>query len=274
MAGRRPFRGSSSRLVVLAALAVLAGLLPGGASAAPEDGLLVVEGRGGTTIDVRIDSMPAVVDPRATVRGGQTYAGALIEPLEVDGPRIRLGAVVVRAFEDQTSDAVGSFGFGQLGPGSYRVTLLGDGPVRVAWALRESDAGIRIAPTRAIPVRFLGRAESLAEGRSDGRVDLPGALPAGRRALQVALLSGEAAGDLRVCATQEADCPGQPLPACPPSPLPCRSALTPESYVQPEDSASMVVRVHGSDPTARALRWSFDGYRLAPDRLRAAAIVF
>ena len=270
----RRLRGSSSRLVLLAALAVLAGLLPGTASAAAADGLLVVEGRGGTTIDVRIDSRPTVYPDPVVVEGGGAYAGALVEPLDVQGPKTRLGAVLVRAFRDQTSDSVARAGVGELAPGTYRVTLLGDGPVRVAWTLGEGDRGVSVTPTRRIPVRFFGRAEPLAEGRSVSSVDLPGALPAGRRALQVALLSGEAAGDLRMCATTTASCEGRPLPACPPAPLPCGDAVTPEPYIDTQGGPTALMRLHASAPEPRALHWSFDGYRLEPDRLRAAAIVF
>lgn len=270
----RPLRGSSSRSVLLLALVAVAGLLPGPASAAPEDGLLVVEGRGGTTVDVRIDSRPAVIHPVPQVLGGGDYAGALVEPLVVDsGWRTRLGAVVVRAFSDVTSDHVAAFGAGQLPPGTYRVTLLGDGPVRVAWSLREADPGVRVVPTRRIPVRFLGRAEPLAEGRSVGRVDLPRALPAGRRALQVLLLAGEATGDVRMCATTAGSCDGQP-PVCLPSPTPCAHPAVPEPYVNPEGRPNGGVALVESASEDRALRWSFDGYRLEADRLRAAAIIF
>lgn len=273
MTSRRLLRGSSSRLVLLAALAVLAGLLPGTASAA-EAGLLVVQGRGGTTVDVRIDSRPVVYPDPVVVEGGGDYAGALVEPLDVEGPKIQLGAVLVRAFRDRTSDSVARAGVGELPPGTYRVTLFGEGPVRVAWTLGEGDRGVSVRPTRRIPVRFFGRAEPLAEGRSAGSVDLPGVLPAGRRALQIALLSGEAVADLRMCATTTASCEGRPLPACPPAPLPCGDAVTPQPFTSTQGGPTALMRLHASAPEPRALRWSFDGYRLEPDRLRAAAIVF
>ena len=272
----RRLRGSSSRAVLIAGALLVAALLPGTAAAAPEPGLLVVEGSGGTTVDVRIDSHPVVVNGRPEVRGGSAYAGAVIEPVAVDaGPTIPLVALQVRAFRDSTSDPVAASGIGRLSAGTYRVTLLGDGPVRVAWQLREEDAGVRIVPTRRLPVSFFGRAELLpGPGESAARVDLPGTLPAQRRALQVVLLDGEAAGDLRMCATTAADCPGQPLPACPPSPAPCRGDLTPQPYVNADGEPTTGLRLHEPASAARALRWSFDGYRLAPDRLRAAAVVF
>ena len=265
-----------SRRVLIACALLVAALLPGTAAAAPEPGLLVVEGSGGTTVDVRIDSDPVVVSSAPEVLGGGAYGGALVEPVAVDTFTVMpLIALQVRAFRDSTSGAVAANGMGRLPDGTYRVTLLGDGPVRVAWQLREEDAGIRIVPTRRLPVSFFGRAELLpGPGESAARVDLPGTVPAQRRALQVVLLDGEAAGDLRMCATTAASCPGQPLPACLPAPVPCRDDRAPQPYVKPDGEPTTELRLHEPGTAARALRWSFDGYRVAPDRLRAAAVVF
>jgi hypothetical protein len=83
------------------------------------------------------------------------------------------------------------------------VTLLGQGPVRASYPLTNPDApGVRVVPRTPLPMRFLGRAETLPMGSFGGaRVELPGALPAGKRAIQVALRDRTSVEDFRMCAT-------------------------------------------------------------------------
>lgn len=275
----RPFRGTrpavSGRLLVgLAALAVGA-LLPGTAAAAPEPGVLVVEGRGGTTTTVTVREQVQVRDPQPTeLAGGGEYAAVLVEPVDRPAGSSRLGAVQVRAFRDGTRDSVALLGAdGVLEPGQYRVTLLGAGPVRVRWELDSPDSpGLRVEPRTRVPVRFLGRSELLTAGLSQARIDLPGEAPAGRRVIQVGLTDGLAADDYRMCATTEADCPATPVPVCPPSPVPCGDA----ALVQPRvgTQAAISALLHPAVPQVRALRWSADGYHDTEQLLRGAAIVF
>lgn len=263
-------RARSSLRALLAATAIGVGLLAPAPAGAAEDGLLVVEGRGGTTTTVTIDSRP-FVEPEVDLLGGGPYAGALVEPVETPGRRLL--AVQVRAFGDETRDERFATGLGELPPGRYRVTLLGQGPVRVAWSLREQDAGIRIVPTTRIPVTFLGRAEQQAVGYSETKVDLPGAAPAGRRVLQLLLRDGTRAQDSRMCVTTGTECPGNPAPFCPPPPVPCGDPRTPEPDLS-TGGASLTARLVGAAPVPRRLLWTAEGYRTDAGRLRAAALLF
>lgn len=260
----RPVRvhrpGASPRLLLAAALLLPAALLPGAASAAPERGSLVVEGQGGTTTEWTLTgAMALLADPtRVELSGGGPYAGVLLE--RVGGSQAeRTGAVQVRAFADATKDVVVPLAVdNQLEPGRYRVTLLGQGPVRARYALQDRDReGLHVVPRTRIPVTFLGRAEQVDVGQSGARVLLPGALPAGRRAVQVALLDGTGVDDLELCATTEGSCGvGGRL-----------------VRVGTGDEQGFG-RLHLAAPTARTLLWSVNGYRAETDRLRAAAIVF
>jgi hypothetical protein len=279
---RRPVRAArpvvSARGVVVAALLVLAGLLPGTASAAPEPGLLVVEGRGGTT--ATLDLKQTVVlggDFRPTLLGGGDYAGVLITPVEPAPSRDRspFGAVQVRAFRDSTRDTVSLVGGDPvLEQGRYEVVLLGQGPVRVTYELQDPQApGVRVQPRTPVPVRFLGRADALPVNAPDARIEMPGALPAGKRAIQVALRDRTSVEDFRMCASTGQPCSSRALPLCPPSPAPCGQGVPTPFLVRSGPAASVLL--HQPAPAARGLIWSVDGYyATADDRLRAAAIVF
>jgi hypothetical protein len=264
----------SVRAVVAGLVAVLAALLPGTASAAPERGTIVVEGRGGTTTEWE-QAGPLPIDVPLNGRelvGGGAYAGALFEPL--DGRQSPVGAVQVRAFADETRAAVARLGV-QLPPGRYRVTLFGNGPVRVVLPNNDREApGIRIVPRTPTPVTFVGRSETLAMGYSTARVDLPGALPAGRRALQVTLRAGNEVGRSQVCATRGTECEESLLPARAPSPAPSgpttQGAQPGASSGGPRAGAAFAP----AEPAARRLLWSFEGYRDTEGKLRAAAIIF
>lgn len=274
MTAQRPFRGSSSRLVVLAALAVLAGLLPGTASADPQRGLLVVEGQGNRSAVVELPEGAQLRPPRPVLTGGDRYAGVVIESLS-DASWPVLTALVVRAFRDDTSAAQGFYGLPSLEPGRYRVTLLGDAPVRAEWQLNDPEQpGIAVAPRTPVVARFLGRAEPLPADWGAARVDMPRALPAGKRALQVMTLVGTRVDEVMMCATAEDSCPRRTLPACPPSPAPCAVGDTavPNRYSTGEASMNLIYNRAATD--VRALRWAVEGYREEPDRLRAAAIIF
>ena len=264
------------RLAALGALLVVAGLLPGSASAAPERGVLVVEGQGGTTAVWELTGeLPVDLPPNGAVEftGGGEYAGALFEPMSRRMSPV--GAVQVRAFGDETKDTVARLGF-RLEPGKYRVTLFGVGRVRVVLPNNDREAaGIRIVPRTRIPVGFLGRSELLDAGYDEATVDLPGALPAGRRALQLTLRAGNEVGESQVCATRGSACERPLLPVCAPSPLPCAGPTT----QGPQPGASLGgpragVGLREADTVPRRLLWSFEGYRTAPGKLRAAAIVF
>lgn len=272
MTTARPFRASSSRLVVLAALAVLAGLLPGTASADPQRGLLVIEGQGNRSAVVELPEGAQLRTSKPVVTGGDRYAGVVIESLS-DASRPVLSALVVRAFRDDTSAAQGSSGLPSLEPGRYRVTLLGDAPVRAEWQLSDPEQpGIAVAPRTAVAARFLGRTEPIAEGMSSARVDLGNALPAGRRALQVMLLQGTRVDETRMCATVGSDCPDEGLPICLPAPASCSPAGLPTSTSTGDPTLDL--RFVEPSNERRSLRWAVEGYREEPDRLRAAAVVF
>lgn len=266
----------SRRLLLAFAAALLGGVLPGTASAGPERGFLVIEGHGGSSTEWVLAGEQTVIlrDPlRPELTGGGPYTGVLIESL--DGTMAnRTGAVQVRAFADRTSGTVAPLAVdNQLEPGRYRVTLLGQGPVRVRYALDSEDrAGLRVVPSRRIPVTFLGRAEQLTFGQSSSRIEFPGAVAPGKRVVQVALLDGTAVDDLRMCATRAGAC-DQVLPLCPPAPAPCGDPGSRTARVGTGDPAAYG-RLHAPAESPRTLFWSVNGYRDIDDRLRAAAIVF
>lgn len=266
----------SRRVLVAAVVAVLGVLLPGTASAQAARGTVVVEGLGGSTTEWVLEGeMPVHVNWSfpVSLTGGGPYAGALFEPVDVRSSP--LGAVQVRAFGDQTREAVAKLGV-QLSPGRYRVTVFGNGPVRVVLPNNDREApGIRISTRTRIPVAFFGRSEDLAAGYDSARIDLTGALPAGKRALQLNLENGTRVGRFQTCATADTECERPLLPFCLPSPAPCELATTrgPEPGVSsgsPRAGAGLV----RPEAVPRRLLWSFDGYRDSPGKLRAAAIVF
>ena len=257
MTARRPFRGSSSRLVVLAALAVLAGLLPGTASADPQRGLLVVEGQGNRSAVVEIPEGTNLRVPMPVLTGGDRYAGVVLERLGPAGPELVNASVIVRAFRDDTGAAQGSTGTGALEAGEYRITLLGDAPLRAEWQLSDPDRpGVVVSPRTPVAARLLGRAEPLAPELSSARIDMPRALPAGKRVLQSLLLTGTRADSVAVCATTAEDCPRRTLPACPPAPVPCPpvDAAVPTWLATGEPS--MVMAYASASTEVRALRWA------------------
>ena len=245
------------------ALLLAAALLPGTASAAPERGLLVVAGPGNTTTELVLEEHVYLCRPVPTFTGGGAYAGVLIEEKDPQqGSGRKVGAVQVRAFADGSRDAVSPFAAdGQLTPGTYRVTLFGQGPVRAQLSMCDTQApGIEVAPRRSIPVQFLGRAETLAAGKSAASVHLPHSLPAGRRAVLVTLLQEGRVDAQSTCATTTRACEG-PMP---------RVTLPSGSPVRPDSTAQLVAATR----SVRSLHWAVDGVRTAPDRLRAAAVVF
>ena len=275
MTVRRPFRARSSRLVVLAALAVLAGLLPGTASADPQRGLLVVEGQGNRSATFEVPASTGFSMPMPDLTGGDRYAGVVLERLYPTRSMLVSASLFVRAFRDETGTAQAFQGSGALEAGTYRVTLLGDGPVRAEWQLDNPDRpGIAVAPRTPVAARFLGRAEPLPPDLGSARVDMPRALPVGKRVLQALLLTGTRADSAVACATTEEDCPRQVLPACPPAPLSCSpvDAAVPTWVGTGEPAATLSYSAASTE--VRALRWSVEGHREEPDRLRAAAIIF
>jgi hypothetical protein len=275
----RPVRPAVSRRLLLGAVALaFGGLLPATAQAAPERGVLVVEGQGGTTTEwVLQGDAPVTVRPEdVAISGGGAFAGVLIEPVDVQQQSFPLGHVQVRAFGDATRDAVGALGVdGSLEPGRYHVTLLGQGPVSVRYPQADAEAaGVRVVPRTRTPMRFLGRSETLDAGNDAARIELPGALPAGRRAIQVRLTDGTEAGQVQMCATTGSVCERPVLPACPPSPLPCDSpTVSGPGVAGSTGSPQATVALHRAAPAARTLLWSFDGYRDVEGKLRAAAII-
>lgn len=274
--GLRARSSRSSRSVLLVACLAVAGLLPSTASAEVERGWIVVEGIGGSTTEWELDADLAIeMDGNRpyVLTGGGEYAGALLEPvLRRTSP---VGAVQVRAFADETREAVARIGF-RLESGRYRVTLFGNGPVRVALPHRDREAeGIRIVTRKRLPVSFLGRSEALDAGYGSSRIDLAGALPAGRRALLLNLETGTRVGRFQSCATAGDECEEPLLPFCPPSPGTCDGPVT--RGAQPSLSAGDPRAGAGlirPEPVDRRLLWSFEGYRDSPGKLRAAAIVF
>ncbi len=271
---RAPRPAVSRRLLLAVAVLLLGALVPGTASAAPERGVLVVEGRGGTTTTLVVTEPISLRSAEATLTGGGEYAGVLLEPLDRQPQSGRLGAVQIRAFRDSTRTVVTPLGAdGAIEPGRYTVVLLGQGPVRASYPLQSPDApGVRVVPRTPLPVRFLGRAEALPAGSfGKARVELPGALPAGRRAIQVALRDRTSVEDFRMCATSGSTCPGA-LPFAPPSPVPAPPAGAP---LPGQAGPTATAVLHSPATTARALVWSVESsYQEADDRLRTAAIVF
>lgn len=256
----RANRALASRAALGCALLLLAGLAPAPASAAAERGLLVIQGAGGTTGVLEVPRRLQLAHPRPELAGGRSHAGFLLEPLDPEPGRARaFGAVVIRAFEDDTASTVGFISFeGELAPGRYRVTLLGDAPVRAVYRLANgNDPGLTLTPRTRLRTQFFGRAERLPAVRGMARVDLPGTLPKGRRAVQVALFAQDHQSELRMCATTERDCPTL-------LPLPLTGSREPQA----------VARLVPAAEQTRALRWWTEGFRLDNDRLRAAAIVF
>lgn len=266
----------SRRLVLGLTVAVLGALLPGLASAEDERGTIVVEGQGGSTTEWVLEGeLPVYVNWSFPFRltGGGAYAGALLEPLDERSSPV--AAVQVRAFGDETSEAVAKMGV-QLAPGRYRVTVFGRGPVRVVLPNNDDEApGIRIVTRTRIPVAFFGRSEPLDAGYDTSRIDLAGALPAGRRALQLNLETGTRVGGFQSCATAEQECERPLLPICAPSPAPCGGPTTggPAPGASGTDPRAGVGFIR-PEPVTRRLLWEFDGYRDSPGKLRAAAIVF
>lgn len=281
---RRPVRAHrpavSPRLLLGLAVLVLAALLPGTASAAPERGVLLVEGRGGTVGELVVpEGRLLSFDPmRPVIAGGRTFAGVLIEAVPGGGAQPgRTGVIQVRAFGGPSADAVGLIGVDtQLDSGRYKVTLFGDGPVSVRYDIGSDQPGVRVVPRTPTRMQFLGRAEPLVMGYDEARVELPRSLPAGRRALQVRLLPpGNEVGQAQMCATTGAECENT-LPVCAPTPPGCGPVLPPG----PRPGGSL-----GNQPRAgvglvepatvpRGFLWSVEGYRDVESRLLAAAIVF
>lgn len=260
-AARRRLRAGTSRSALVLACLAVASVLPGTASAAPEPerGLLVVEGQGGTTTTLVVAQDVVLRDPFPSLSGGRSHAAVLIESAQ-DAPRTRIGAVRVTAFQDGTGEALAPLGAdGQLRPGTYRVTLLGDGPVRAAYSLSDPNApGLRVVPRTPTRTQFFGRAEELPAGQAARAVNLPATLPRNGRAIQVLLLAKTHVSQIRMCATTGEQCPAR--------------VVAPASGI--DGSPQIVAQLVEPFPRPRGLQWSVDGYRLDADRLRAAAIVF
>lgn len=246
---------------LLAALLLASAVAAVPATAEPDRGRLVIEGQGNTTAALVLErDLYLRLEPPA-IRGGDDYAGVLIEPVDVAARTPRaVGGLHVRAFGDGTEGATAVVGYAsRLPEGRYRVTLLGDGAVRASFALVDAAApGMTVVSRDRIPVRFLHREEPLAVGASTAVVELGGALPPGRRALQVALLRDASADMLQMCATAGRQCE---------QPLGRLSAA-------PPGETSAPARLVASAPEARSLLWAATGVRTAKDRLRAAALVF
>ena len=263
------------RAALLCALALL-GVLPAVAgAAAPERGVLVVAGQGGTTGELVLAEEVRLDGRLPVLSGGGDYAGALVEPV-AEGRQGTLGAVVVRAFRDASrDDVVVVGGIPLLEPGRYRVTLLGQGPVEVRWSMQDPGLpGVRVEPRTPTAVQFLGRSEVLPAGTATppASVVLGRAVPAGKRVLQVALLDGTAVEDARMCVTTGSTCPGNPLPACLPE-VGCGDEALPEPRIGTGESDGRG-QLHEAAPTVRDLVWSSEAYyREAAGRLRAAAFV-
>ena len=278
----RPARPAvSPRLLLGVVVLVLGALLPGTASAAPERGVLLVEGRGGTVGELVVpEDRVLSFDPlHPVIAGGRTFAGVLIEAVPGGGAQPgRTGVIQVRAFGGPSADAVGLIGADtQLDSGRYKVTLFGDGPVSVRYDIGSDQPGVRVAPRTPTRMQFLGRAEPLVMGYDEARVELPRSLPAGRRALQVRLLPpGNEVGQSQMCATDGPECPNSLLPLRPPSPVPSGPDLPPGPRPggsfgnQPRAGVGLVEPA----PGLRGFLWSVEGYRDVESRLLAAAIVF
>ncbi|MBC7374702.1 MAG: hypothetical protein H7323_12000, partial [Frankiales bacterium] len=190
---------AAAALVLAAALPVTA------ATAGTDDGLLVIEGAGNSTGELVLRA-PADVDGAGTLTGGDAYAGVLIEP--VGASMGRFGLLQVRAFRDGTQTALAQLGIaGRLEAGRYRVTVLGDRPVRATFALADTSAPVlRVRARTRLAVTFLGRAEEVPAGRSRAAVRFPRSLPAGKQALIGSLMRGVRIDDQQMCATRSTAC--------------------------------------------------------------------
>lgn len=266
----------SVRVLLVAVTAVVAALLSGPAAAEPQRGLLVVQGLGGSSAELVVARRVQLRHPLPELSGGGEYAAVLLEPVQREPGRAGvLGAVQVRAFSDGTSQQVAPLDVeDELPAGRYRVTLLGQGPVRAAYDMADPNApGLVLSPRTRITPQFFGRAERLPSGYSTARVELPGSVPSGRRVVQVGLTEGVSADDYRMCVTTGSGCARRVLPLCPSAvPCPAPEADLPRPRVTYQPSA--VATLTAAGPAARSLVWSVQGYRQAPGRLRAAAIVF
>ena len=244
------------RALAAAALLVV-GVVPAMASAAPERGVVVLSGPGGSTVELTVTQDVELDDTLGTLTGGDDYAGVLVEPVQRTASGF--GLLQVRAFRDGTQTAVAPFGGPpQLRAGRYRVTLLGDGPVTARFPMADRSApAVRVRATQRLPVQFLGRAETLAEGRSRAAIVFPNSLPRGKRALLATLMRGVRVEDLRTCAATTSTCPDSV-----------------RRQVGTDDSPALLPVAVTSSSAVRNLVFSVDGYREAPDDLRAVAIVF
>ena len=245
------------RARAVAALMLAAALPMTAATAGTDDGRLIVEGAGNSTGELVLRA-PVEVDGAGTLTGGDAYAGVLIEPVGTSVGRI--GLLQIRAFRDGTQTALARIGdAGRLEAGRYRVTVLGDRPVRATFTLADTSApALRVRTRARLAVAFLGRAEEVPAGRSRAAVRFTRSLPAGRQALIGSLMRGIRIDDQQMCATRENACPAG---------LPTSIAIDDEPKLNVVDVPATA--------QVRDVLYTVEGYyREEAEVLRAVALIF
>ena len=210
-----------------AAIVGVAGLAPAGAADEVEG--LVVEAQRSAWVDVELRQDRQVRPSGVEVVGGGRWASVLVLRLEprTGRPSVAAGVTVLREVSDEPVPQ----GFGDLVAGRYRVVVLAERPVRVAFTTDDGGDGLLVRATRPLATAYSSGAQRVTgPGPSAASVRLPGRVPAGFTAQLAGRLDTDRAGTFLLCAAApREECRGQLLPLSPPSPLPPQPDVAPPS---------------------------------------------